>query len=664
MIKLYRQVVRERRRLLFWLSGTTSSLAVMAWSAQNDGISDKSRFGCLAAFAAISVAGAFAITATWRRWREARSKLGVDDAPKPMQVAMQYLLDERRTAWRGVQTAALTGVAATFGWVIVQWPQAAALARMRPVCTAVATIGFAATILLPLRHRGSFVNVRFLRAYLRQQSRFAGFRPLSIRAARRRMRNLTGPAVRRARKGVRAGGFDWTWGDFTKGMLVLGQPGSGKTNAVVSTILHLLFEMLHRQGFSAFVQDIKGDYGAALKRLCETYGLSARLCVFDLMADPATRGTRDAIVFNPLDTDEPALEVVSSLIEAFKMLGLKSAESFFLDSAKLMAVSFLTLLRAGLPDDEPPSIEHFPRLALELSRPAETVTEDGEVVGHWPFFDSLCARIRERHTGVSLPTPIAEALEYVFEEYAQMPDRQRAGVIGTLRQLTLDLMAEPARHFLTGRTTISMDQIVEENRILYVHAPEAFNPRQSMLVNLILKAAYQRTIRRKKLRGASPSFMMADEFHNLWAPGPTGDSQFFSLSRENNHANIIACQNLPLLYQRTANKAEVTSMLGNLAVKIFLRNTEPDTNAFASKLFGEMTSIVVAPSEAASLGGILRRNTTHYARSTAKVPVVSAETFTALAVPASEEPFTETIVHLATRKETERLRLFWKVHPL
>ena len=68
--------------------------------------------------------------------------------------------------------------------------------------------------------------------------------------------------------------------------------------------------------------------------------------------------------------------------------------------------------------------------------------------------------------------------------------------------------------------------------------------RVSPVLMTLLRLEFQREILRRPNK-ARRCFLFADEFQALYVSGENqGDSDFFESSRESNHANIVAAQNL------------------------------------------------------------------------------------------------------------------------
>ncbi|HXA92869.1 MAG TPA: TraM recognition domain-containing protein, partial [Steroidobacteraceae bacterium] len=165
-----------------------------------------------------------------------------------------------------------------------------------------------------------------------------------------------------------------------------------------------------------------------------------------------------------------------------------------------------------------------------------------------------------------------------------------------------------------------------------------------------------------------PSFFFCDEFQVFFTTDKeTNDADFFERSRGSNHANITATQNLPAMLKGGGEKSSVHNLLGNCATKIFLRNTDPDTNKWGSELFGEQVETLISTSRGAgSLDPRHSGASTGVSTATSYAPVVKPEEFIRLAQPSAKDgiDYAETIVHLAARAVVTRLTLRWRVHPL
>ena len=595
-----------------------------------------------------------------RRCHEAMLLRRVGPASSAVRDTLSYLRNEQRLARRG-RLSLMIGSLSTFGLhVLAHWPQAAVLAPYRSTFGAVSLSLLAAVSVLLIRNRTHFINSWYLRRQISLQLDHLGYRPASrlkeIVAGWRRRKaplvSVTGPGR------FCINGFEWSFARDLVNVVILGQTASGKTIACLNNLLFGLLASSPRDGdlkISGLVLDAKGDFYKKLHSICAALGRSKDLVIIDPSMWERAARTWQSAAWNPLHNSDDPLEISSRLVAALKLLGLEQGNegSFFLTSAIVCLRHAITLVRAGTVEEVPSLIDVY-RLCLE----GEEET---------PLYHKLFAAVSKRFPG-ELPIEIADALHYFEKEFAKMADRQKSALIGTLTQLLDEFLVMPFREMFTGASTISISDVIDQGKILYVHMPAADRERMSRLLTTLIKLEFQRHVL-KRPRKSRATFMLADEFQLYFCSGEgRGDSDVFERSRESNHCNIIASQSISSLYKKTRNFADIKNLLGNCAVKIFLRNTEEETTKWASALFGMRSEIVVNSSEQAVVeGGWSKRRRTNYSRMTKMLPVVPPEALTRLAIPVKGDPrhqHAESIVHLSSRSMTEHRTLLWPVNPL
>ena len=607
-------------------------------------------------FAVALVGVAIFVTASRRR-TDQRIADRYEAAPSAVRDTLTYLRHEMQLARRGQLPALLGGIGAFGLYILAHWPQFVVLAPLRSALGVASLLLFAAIPALALKHRGNHINAHFLKRYLAQQAEHLGYRPAlrdRIRTSKEKRNGIvivTGPGR------FMIAGFEWRFDDFVKNAVVFGQVGTGKTVCVLNSLLHALIASEHeeRLPIAGLVLDAKGDFYGKLQKLCERLGRAADLYVVDPGAWADAARTARSIAWNPLDNGDDALEVATRLVAALRLLGLEQGSdgSYFLDSAKAFLRHGIVLVRAAALTDAPSLIDVY-----HLSQEAEDET---------PIYHGLLRAIARRFPG-DPPQEVLDAIGFFEKNWAAMADREKSGVRGTITQLLDEFLVPPFRDMFTGRSTISIADVIDQGKILYVHMPAADRERMSRVVNTLIKLEFQRQILRRPGK-ARPSFFLCDEFQTFYTSGEgRGDSDFFERSRESRHANIVAAQNISAFLKRTKNQHDVKNFLGNCAVKIFLRNTEEETNRWASGLFGQRSEIVITTSEQAAFdGGLSRRRHTNYGRATRTLPRVPPEGFAQLAVPMRGEPtrqHAESIVHLGSRGEAEHHTPVWPVNPL
>jgi hypothetical protein len=598
---------------------------------------------------ATAVVGLPAITFTHRRYRMALLRSCYRQAPSAMRDTMKFLIHECELGRRGRLTLMLLATSSASAYLLASWPQCAALAPFKPALGCLGVLSLALVLLQPLRRRRHIFNAIYLKRYLRQQAEHIGFRPSTVKHA-----NPKEPAVLISEPyKFRVGGFEWQFDDFQKNALVVGQPGSGKTVCVLNPVLEALIGCGPDDlSTSGIIFDPKGTYRDVIRPLCQRLGRGHDLYTLSINRWPEAGGTPSAIAMNPTDTLESALEVAQRFSTVLNLMSRsKAGDTFFQDSARTCIRYSFELIRAARAP-EPCTIIDILRLCREaIDEPV--------------FYEQLLGLLRAKYAE-TLPADVDAAFEYFEAEWRTMPDKQLSGVRSTVTQILDDFTAWPLSEIVSGRSTITVAEIIDSGKILYIDLPLAERERAARVLMTLLRLEFQREILRRPNKPRR-SFCLADEFQALYVAGEEqGDSDFFERARESNHANIIATQNMSSFLKKTTNRHDVTNFLGLCAVKIFLRNSERETNEWASQGIGERSEIVVSASEAAGPDGFAR-NRTSYSRSVRMARVVPVDKFTELAVPERDDPerqFAESIVQLGSRFSNAMLELSWRVHPL
>ncbi|HTS26636.1 MAG TPA: type IV secretory system conjugative DNA transfer family protein [Bryobacteraceae bacterium] len=435
-----------------------------------------------------------------------------------------------------------------------------------------------------------------------------------------------------------AGRFTWNWKDFYKNCVVFGMTGTGKTVCVLNALLDGL--MMSAQGADAcagLILDPKGDFKNKIHTVCRKAGRERDVVVINPYSPQET------IRWNPLDSDDDELEVAARFAAALESLGMKSgtSDTFWIDSAKKFIRHAIALLRITNPEGEPPTFAQIGTLASSMVRLSETA--------------DLVADEDSRAD---------QCLAFFAEEWIMLADQTRSSIQAYITNMIDPFLMEPYATLFAGRSTRRISQIIDEGKLLYVYMPIADKENMSKVICTFVKLEYYREIL-KRVDKKRSSFFLCDEFQAYFTPMPgKGDADFFERSRQSNHANIIATQNYPALTKVAGDRESVVSnLLGNCAVKIFLRNTDDRTNDYASKLFGQAMVVLGASSMNQGAGKGMGANVGASANRQYDAKV-RPEEFVGLAVPAEGVAYADAIVHLASRAKVTRETLRWRVHPL
>lgn len=322
--------------------------------------------------------------------------------------------------------------------------------------------------------------------------------------------------------------------------------------------------------------------------------------------------------------------------------------SFWIDSAKKTLRHAIKLLRLTNAPGTPP-----------------TLAEVGELV-------SSAATLAERVSRLDLHRGDADqCLAYFANEWTELADETRSSILAYLTNMIDPFLMEPYATLFSGRSTMRIDEMIRTGKVLYVDMPIAHKEAMARTVGTFVKLEYFREILKVPDK-PRPTLFLCDEFQAFFTTAEgKGDADFLARSRQSNHVNLLATQNLPALLKQTPKEDPALNLLGNCAIKVFLRNTDERTNQYGSALFGQR---LVSMGGTQAGGGI--------GLAGARVPgvadnvsmqdqfdsVVRVERFSQLAIPSRAHglAYAESIVHNAAmaQAETSSTTLQWPVHPI
>lgn len=136
-----------------------------------------------------------------------------------------------------------------------------------------------------------------------------------------------------------------------------------------------------------------------------------------------------------------------------------------------------------------------------------------------------------------------------------LANNTRTSVLAHITNMIDPFLMEPYATVFAGRSTERIDQMIAAGRILYVHMPVADKEAMSKVVGTFVKLEYFRQIRELPTKPAAPSFS-ATSSRFISRPHRAKGMPISSRarSRQSNHANIVAVQNLPALDKLTRTK--------------------------------------------------------------------------------------------------------------
>lgn len=719
-----------RRELWGYLFGCSALLVVIALLPK-DASDRFLRLGLSLAFFTTLLTLVWSFTEPFGRFLNARTSLRFRDASPALARTAKLYVHALASYVRTLAHIVMAFIAISMARVLAAWPEFSVLQPLESMVTVAWWLNLIAVPGYLIVFAPRLTELRQRARSLSEQMATTDFSPLDAQAAREQEAARSGrPVEVLGPRRFRAGGFEWKWNDFYMNCVAFGQTGSGKTlcvlNSLVDGLLGSTAPGVDPYPAAGLILDPKGDFRGKIQALCARHGRAQDLLVVDPRRPE--RSIRWNPFDNSEDELELA-ERFGAVLETVKTRTEET--SFWGDNARDFVRHAIELVRGSNPPSVPPSFADILELAgsddrigtriilaqaialhrsarragglrqvAEMLQDPERVVATAEDSDHSQsgeradeFFAHLVrggeqqwaadaeavrrlvATLGARTSDLSLPA--AErypryALDFFWDYWlptARDAPATRAGIQMHISTMARPFLLKPYDELFGSRSTCSISDILDQGKILYVDMPVADREAMSRVICTFIKLEFQRQVlQRQRLKKRRPSFFLCDEFQSFFTAGSgRGDADFFERSRQSNHANVVATQNMQALLKQVVDEKPVLNLLGNCGIKIFLRNTERLTNEYGSKLFGQALETVLDTYR--SGGGIGVRSALETARgestSTQYRPVVREEDFVQLAQPSEDgADYAESIVQVATREAVSRERLKWTVNPI
>jgi hypothetical protein len=516
-----------------------------------------------------------------------------------------------------------------------------------------------------------------------------------------------------------AGGFEWRLEDFYTNCITFGGIGTGKTLCVLNTLLEGILASTKDMPPSGLILDPKGDFYSKIKTVCQKQGRLKDLVILD--PDKPKQSFRWNPFDNDEDALENAENFITTLETTED--SDKETEKFFPQQAKVFIRHAIALVRGTNPHppslveinalagnqqrlyarifiahavillrlvaEEKKSLNYVLKMAEDMNLFAEIGDRmPNSGIGRkihsyavkWidmpdeertPIIDQIHdilsnlsnpPPIRDMTYGTlqeESQKPLKDAIDYYLNTWMPMSERTRTSVQATIQNMTDPFTISPYHTLFSSHSEASMEEIIEQGKILYVHMPIEKRPAMTRVICTFIKLEYFRAVLLHPDK-PRPSFFLCDEFQSFFSVGANkGDANAFERTRQSKHMNIIATQNLnALLRQAKGNEAAVNNFIPHCKIKIFLQNDDQTTNQHGAMLSKEI--IINKPSTSKS------NNTGTISDQSERTQTFSEKDFLRLTKPSKEDHIdhAEALVYIASRPKTLYERLYWKVHPL
>ena len=146
-----------------------------------------------------------------------------------------------------------------------------------------------------------------------------------------------------------------------------------------------------------------------------------------------------------------------------------------------------------------------------------------------------------------------------------------------------------SRLFCGGKCTFVPEQTTHQGKIVIVDFPMLeYGPETGRLINVLVKLVFQRAwLRRDLSQSANPVFLWQDEFQYFVT---RRDNAFQQTCRSARAAVVCLTQSILNLSEEFSEQqpgSKTKAFLGNLMLKIFHQQNDPDTNEYAATLIGK-----------------------------------------------------------------------------
>lgn len=349
------------------------------------------------------------------------------------------------------------------------------------------------------------------------------------------------------------GGLVWSLAQLVMGLLINGSTGSGKTRRVLVPLVMQLLDLRQDQSseerWGALFVDPKQSFAELLIKLIEYVGFDDQL---DVLSESSQ------ITINPLLSGlsgPKVAEMIVRSLHAGRPMSMGSGAAYYESRAAVVLGDLITV-------------------AMEAKRPCL------KLVGEMADALVLGGTVSSSSPGA------AEALRRI-SIFAQGEEKEKKMVLDSVQNYLAPYRAMPWKKIFWEPGPFHLDAIRDEGRLLVVSfSPNKVNHLNSGL--FLLKTLFYSAIMDRMTVGFSGNkervcLLVIDEFQQV-ASGGGSDADFLAVRREAKCAPIFCFQQLSQV--RTVLPLEWETVIGLLNYKIFLRQSDPDTAAFAEKLCG------------------------------------------------------------------------------
>jgi type IV secretory pathway TraG/TraD family ATPase VirD4 len=281
-----------------------------------------------------------------------------------------------------------------------------------------------------------------------------------------------------------------------------------------------------------------------------------------------------------------------------------NADPYWNDAIRQMLTNAIDLIKLAKPHvgGLSISVDEINRIVLSAPQSRDAVRSTTFQSGRcWSLIDAAergtRAALAATHVGSSAYSvalrqreDLRSTIDYWLRDFAGLTDRVRSVVESSFTSKATALLRRPMSELFSPssqRTAITPEE-THRGKIVILDLSVKEYGELGRFAQILYKTVWQRATEHPSRRSfPSPVFLWADESQYFVT---SEDARFQQTARSNKVATVYMTQNISNYYVSLAGRAgnaATDSLIGNFQTKIFHANTDPATNEWAERLFGD-----------------------------------------------------------------------------
>jgi type IV secretory pathway TraG/TraD family ATPase VirD4 len=373
----------------------------------------------------------------------------------------------------------------------------------------------------------------------------------------------------------------WTLKNAFEGVLVMGATGSGKTTGSGAAIA----EAFLRSGLGGLVMTVKEDEAERWRRLCAHCGREGDLVV-------VRRGGEWKLNVLAYESQAPGGGGLSDNLVAFcrTLLAISSRnqgqginEQFWQTASdQLLNATFDLFLLSG----SQPTFDGLSNFIA--AAPTDSVPSNEEAWLKIPLFGGVLAKAKELAISPEDKRILQRATGYWLNIYPGLAARTRTSITLGVYSMLDAFRGRDVPDLISSDTNVTPESIMA-GKIVVLDLPLKKYGHTGLMVQSAWKYLFQTALERHSRSGdprKRPVWLWEDEGQYFFSEH---DHHFQATARSARVCHVVLSQNVHNFYMQFGQHGAeaANSVFGNLNTKIFHANSDPATNEWAARHFGQ-----------------------------------------------------------------------------